>query len=49
LKKEKVMYSFLGRIKGNHLVIQDEKKTVVTLDVNELREAWRKPIWNFMG
>ena len=49
LKKEKVFFTLLGKTKGNHLVIQDNKKTVVDLGVDMLRECWRKPIWNFMG
>jgi phosphoribosylformylglycinamidine synthase len=49
LKKEHVMFTLLGKTKGKHLVIQDKKKTVIDLDVDVLRECWRKPIWNFMG
>jgi phosphoribosylformylglycinamidine synthase subunit PurL len=49
LKKEKVLFSLLGKVVGKHLVIQDDKRTVVDLDVDILRECWRKPIWNFMG
>jgi phosphoribosylformylglycinamidine synthase subunit PurL len=49
LKKEKVLCVLLGSIKGKHLVIQDNMKTVVDLGVDVLRECWRKPIWDFMG
>ncbi len=49
LKKEHVMFTLLGKTKGKHLVIQDNKKTVIDLGVDVLRECWRKPIWNFMG
>ena len=49
LKKEHVTFTLLGKTKGKHLVIQDNKKTVIDLGVDVLRECWRKPIWNFMG
>ncbi len=49
LKKQHVRYSLLGKTKGNHLIINEGKKTVVDLSVDILRECWRKPIWNFMG
>jgi phosphoribosylformylglycinamidine synthase II len=49
LKKEKVFCTLLGKTNGNRLVIQDNKKTVVDLVVDVLRDCWRKPIWNFMG
>jgi hypothetical protein len=49
LKKEHATYTLLGKTKGKHLVIQDNKKTVIDLGVDVLRECWSKPIWNFMG
>jgi len=49
LKKEHVTFTLLGKTKGKHLVIQDNKKIVIDLDVDVLRECWKKPIWNFMG
>jgi len=49
LTKEHVTFTLLGKTKGKHLVIQDNKKTVIDLGVDVLRECWRKPIWNFMG
>jgi phosphoribosylformylglycinamidine synthase len=49
LKKEHTTFILLGKTKGKHLVIQDNKKTVVDLGVDVLRECWTKPIWNFMG
>jgi phosphoribosylformylglycinamidine synthase II len=49
LKKEQVSFTLLGKIKGNHLIIKDNTKTLVNLSVDVLRECWRKPIWNFMG
>jgi phosphoribosylformylglycinamidine synthase II len=48
-KKEHVSFTLLGKTKGNHVVIQDGKKTVINLGVEVLRECWRKPIWNSMG
>jgi phosphoribosylformylglycinamidine synthase II len=49
LKKEKTLFTLLGKTNGNRLVIQNNKKTVVDLSVNVLRDCWWKPIWNFMG
>jgi phosphoribosylformylglycinamidine synthase II len=49
LKKEKTLFTLLGKTNGNRLVIQNNKKTVVDLGVNVLRDCWWKPIWNFMG
>jgi phosphoribosylformylglycinamidine synthase len=49
LKKEKALFTLLGKTNGNRLVIQNNKKTVVNLGVNVLRDCWWKPIWNFMG
>jgi phosphoribosylformylglycinamidine synthase len=49
LKKDYVSFLLLGTIKGDHLRIKDDGKTVVDLSVDILRECWRKPIWEFMG
>jgi phosphoribosylformylglycinamidine synthase II len=49
LKKGRISFTLLGKIKGNHLIIKDDTKTFVDLSINVLRECWRKPIWNFMG
>jgi len=49
LKKDKVSFLLLGETTGDHLVIMDDKKTVVDLGVDVLRDCWRKPIWKFMG
>jgi len=49
LQKDQVPFIFLGTIKGKNLVLKDQKKTVVDLKVEVLRECWRKPIWEFMG
>jgi phosphoribosylformylglycinamidine synthase len=49
LQKNKVPCILLGKVTGNHLVVQDDKKTVIDLPVEMLRECWRTPIWNFMG
>ena len=49
LKKEKTLFTLLGKTNGNRLVIQNNKKTVVDLGVSVLRDCWWKPIWNFMG
>jgi phosphoribosylformylglycinamidine synthase len=49
LKKDHVIFLRLGTIKGDHLIIKDEGKTVVDLHVDVLRECWCRPIWDFMG
>jgi phosphoribosylformylglycinamidine synthase len=49
LKKNKVPYLLLGKVTGNRLVVQDDKKTVIDLPVEMLRKWWRTPIWDFMG
>ncbi|VVB61901.1 Phosphoribosylformylglycinamidine synthase subunit PurL [uncultured archaeon] len=49
LKKEKALFMLLGKTNGNRLVIQNNKKNVVDLGINVLRDCWLKPIWNFMG
>jgi phosphoribosylformylglycinamidine (FGAM) synthase-like enzyme len=49
LKKDLITFTLLGKTKGDHVVIQDNKKTVIDLGVDVLRECWSKPIWNFMG
>jgi phosphoribosylformylglycinamidine synthase len=49
LKKYHVIFLLLGTIKGEHLRIKDDGKTVVDLSVDVLRECWRKPIWDIMG
>jgi phosphoribosylformylglycinamidine synthase len=49
LQKDFVSFILLGKTQGNHLIIKDDAKTVIDLDVDVLRECWRKPIWEFMG
>jgi phosphoribosylformylglycinamidine synthase subunit PurL len=49
LEKDHVGFILFGEIKADHLIIHDGKKTVVNLNVDVLRECWRKPIWGFMG
>lgn len=49
LQRDHVRFIALGTIKGKNLVIKDEKKTVVDLKVDVLRDCWRKPIWELMG
>jgi phosphoribosylformylglycinamidine synthase len=49
LQKDHVGFILLGKTNGEHLIINDDAKTVVNLSVDVLRECWRKPIWDFMG
>ncbi|PNX47761.1 MAG: hypothetical protein BV459_03785, partial [Thermoplasmata archaeon M11B2D] len=49
LQKDQVSFILLGKIKGNHLIIKDDGKTVVNLKIGILRNCWRKPIWDFIG
>lgn len=49
LKVENTNYVKIGETKGKKLVVKDDKKTVIDLDVKVLRDSWRKPIWDIMG
>jgi len=39
----------LGELSGDDIVITDGKAKLVSLSVNDAREAWQTPIWSAMG
>ncbi len=49
LKNKKIFYVCIGEVKEKNLVIKDNKKIVINLDVKTLYNSWSKPIWNLMG
>jgi len=49
LKNKKVFYVLIGEVKGKNLVIKDNKKNVVELEIKTLTECWKNPIWDTMG
>ena len=49
LKSNSVSFVCIGFIGGKNLIIKDDKKTIINLDVKTLRDSWRKPIWDVMG
>jgi len=49
LQKNKTPFLLLGNVAGHHLLIREQKKTVLDLPVKTLRECWGTPIWKLMG
>jgi phosphoribosylformylglycinamidine (FGAM) synthase-like enzyme len=49
LKNNNVSFVCIGCTGGKNLTIKDDKKTIINLDIETLRESWRKPIWDIMG
>ena len=49
LKKEKTPFIQIGKTHGKKLVVNDNDKTVLNLDVPVLRDAWKKTLWDIMG
>ena len=49
LKTRKTSFVYLGEVKNNILVIKDNKKKIIDLNVDILRDQWSKTIWDFMG
>jgi len=49
LKNKKVFYVLIGEVKGKSLVIKDDKKNVIELDIKTLGESWKNAIWDTMG
>jgi phosphoribosylformylglycinamidine synthase len=39
----------IGTVKGTHLKIIDQEKTLIDLDVGEVRRAWNDALWKLMG
>jgi len=49
LKKNKTPFVKIGEVKGNKLTIKDNKKKIIDLKVDILRDHWSRPIWDKMG
>jgi len=49
LKNKKMFFVCIGEVKAKNLVIKDNKKNVINLDINTLYKYWSKPIWDIMG
>ena len=49
LKKSKTSFVHIGEIKGKALLISDNKKTVINLNISILRKCWKNAIWDVMG
>ena len=49
LIKKQASFYLLGVTKGKKLVIKDNKKTVIDLSTDIIRNHWKNPIWDIMG
>lgn len=49
LKNKNVFFVCIGGVKGKNLIIKDDKKIVIELDLKTLRDCWKNPIWDIMG
>jgi phosphoribosylformylglycinamidine synthase II len=49
LEKKNTPFVCIGETNGKNLVIKDNKKTIMDLDVKVLRDCWKNPIWDIMG
>jgi len=49
LTKKQASFNLLGLTKGKKLVIKDNKKIVIDLNIDIIRNHWKNPIWNIMG
>jgi phosphoribosylformylglycinamidine synthase II len=49
LKNKKVFFVCIGKVNGKKLVLKDNKKIVIELDINTLGYCWKNPIWDIMG
>ena len=49
LKNKKIFFLCIGEVKGKNLVIKNNKKIVIDLNVKTLRKCWNNPIWDIMG
>lgn len=50
---EKIMQNLkkyrIGKVTGNSLKIKDKNKTLINLNVIEIKNAWNETFWNLMG
>lgn len=49
LATRKTPFVYLGKVKDKSLVIRDNRKKIIDLKVDILRDQWSKTIWDFMG
>jgi phosphoribosylformylglycinamidine synthase len=49
IRKKNVRFYLIGETKGEKLVIQDNKNTVISLGLDVLRHQWKSSIWDTMG
>jgi phosphoribosylformylglycinamidine synthase len=49
LTKKQASFNLLGETKGKKLVIKDNKKIVIDLNIDIIRNHWKNPIWDVMG
>jgi phosphoribosylformylglycinamidine synthase len=49
LDKEKTPFVKIGRVKGMRLIINDGNTKLIDHKVDELRDIWKKTIWEIMG
>lgn len=49
LKSNNVSFVCIGYTGGKNLLINDEKATLVDLDIVSIRKLWKKAIWDVMG
>ena len=48
-KNKKVFFVCIGKVNGKNLVIKNNKKIVIELDIKTLGNCWKKTIWDIMG
>jgi len=49
LKNKKIFFVCIGKVSGKSLVIKDNKKIIIDIEVKTLDDCWRSPIWDIMG
>ncbi|MEF8847535.1 MAG: phosphoribosylformylglycinamidine synthase subunit PurL [Candidatus Thermoplasmatota archaeon] len=50
MKKHKIYYFNVGKLKNNNqIVIKDQNKTVLKMNIDEIRDIWKNAIWGIMG
>jgi len=49
LEKKHTPFVNIGETRGKKLVVLDDKKEYINVDVSDLRDSWKNSIWNIMG
>jgi len=49
MEKQNTPFIKIGITNGKKLIIKDENKNVVNLDISNLRNLWKNAIWDIMG